>query len=80
MSYSLILKGGRVIDPSQNLDGVRDVAFADGKVAAIGDLGVARLEQMPSIADMAVERYGADIVLDGRLRYPPGDAEEPAHG
>ena len=36
MSYSLILKGGRVIDPSQNLDGVRDVAFADGKVAAIG--------------------------------------------
>lgn len=49
-------------------------------LAAIGDLGVARLEQMPSIADMAVERYGADIVLDGRLRYPPGDAEEPAHG
>ncbi len=31
----LILKGGRVIDPSQGLDGVRDVGFADGKVAAI---------------------------------------------
>lgn len=36
MSYELILKGGRVIDPSQNLDGVRDVAFAEGKVAAVG--------------------------------------------
>ena len=35
MSYSLILKGGRVVDPSQNLDGVRDVAFANGKVAVI---------------------------------------------
>jgi dihydroorotase len=31
----LILKGGRVIDPSQGLDGVRDVGFANGKVAAI---------------------------------------------
>ena len=35
MTYDLILKGGRVIDPSQNLDGVADVAFADGKVAAV---------------------------------------------
>lgn len=35
-SYDLILKGGRVIDPSQNLDGPSDVAFAGGKVAAVG--------------------------------------------
>ena len=32
----LVLKGGRVIDPSQVLDKVTDIAFADGKVAAIG--------------------------------------------
>ena len=31
----LILRGGRVIDPSQGLDGIRDVAFANGKVADI---------------------------------------------
>lgn len=31
----LILRGGRVIDPGQGLDGVRDVGFANGKVAAI---------------------------------------------
>ncbi len=36
MVYDLILKGGRVIDPSQGVDGVMDVAFAGGKVAAIG--------------------------------------------
>ena len=32
----LVLKGGRVIDPSQNLDGIADVVFADGKVKAVG--------------------------------------------
>ena len=36
MSYDLILRGGRVIDPSQKLDAVTDVAFAQGKVARIG--------------------------------------------
>ena len=33
----LVLKGGRVIDPSQGMDRVTDIAFAGGKVAAIGD-------------------------------------------
>jgi dihydroorotase len=33
----LVLKGARVIDPSQGLDKVTDIAFAGGKVAAIGD-------------------------------------------
>jgi dihydroorotase len=34
MTYDLILKGGHVIDPSQKIDAVMDVAFAGGKVAA----------------------------------------------
>ena len=33
----LVLKGGRLVDPSQGLDKVTDIAFAGGKVAAIGD-------------------------------------------
>jgi dihydroorotase len=37
MSFDLILKNGRVIDPAQSLDRITDVAFAAGKVAAIGD-------------------------------------------
>ena len=36
MTYDLILRGGRVIDPSQKLDSVTDIAFAGGKVAKIG--------------------------------------------
>ncbi len=33
--YSLVIKGGRVIDPSRKLDAVRDVAIAEGRIAAI---------------------------------------------
>jgi len=36
MAYELILRGARVIDRSQKLDAVTDVAFANGKVACIG--------------------------------------------
>jgi len=36
MVYDLILRGGRVIDPSQKLDTVTDVAFTAGKVARVG--------------------------------------------
>src|SRR5260221_11326911 len=32
----LVLKGGRVIDPSQGIDKVADVAFAAGKVVEVG--------------------------------------------
>jgi dihydroorotase len=34
MTYDLILKGGHVIDPSQKIDAIMDVAFTGGKVAA----------------------------------------------
>jgi dihydroorotase len=37
MPFELVLRNGRVIDPSQKIDGVTDVAFSGGKVAAIGD-------------------------------------------
>jgi dihydroorotase len=33
--YDLVLKGGVVIDPSQNLNGASDLAVQDGKIAAI---------------------------------------------
>ena len=35
-NHELILKGGRVIDPSQKIDGLSDVAFSGGKVSAVG--------------------------------------------
>ena len=33
--YDLIVKGGTVVDPSQNLHGISDVAIEDGKIAKI---------------------------------------------
>jgi dihydroorotase len=33
--YDLLIKGGRVIDPSVRLDAQRDVAIVDGRIAAI---------------------------------------------
>jgi len=43
LTPNLILRGGRVIDPSQKIDAIMDVAFQDGKVAAVGE----RLEAGP---------------------------------
>jgi dihydroorotase len=37
MAYDLLIKGGTVIDPSQGLNGERDIALADGKVASIAE-------------------------------------------
>lgn len=34
---TILIKGGRVIDPSQNLDAVTDVLIEDGKIAGIGE-------------------------------------------
>ncbi len=35
--YDLLLRGGHVIDPKNGLSAVRDVAIADGKVAAVAE-------------------------------------------
>jgi len=45
MPYDLLIKGGHVLDPGQNLDGQFDIAVSDGKIAAIEpiiDAGQAR--------------------------------------
>jgi dihydroorotase len=34
-TYDLVIRGGRVIDPSVGLDAVRDVAIAGGRIAAV---------------------------------------------
>lgn len=34
--YDLIVKGGRLIDPSRKLDAVRDLAISNGRIAAVG--------------------------------------------
>jgi dihydroorotase len=34
-TYSIIIKGGHVIDPKNNIDNVMDIAIKDGKIAAV---------------------------------------------
>jgi dihydroorotase len=54
MTYDLVLRGGRVIDPSQSIDRVADVAFASGTVAAVGE-GLAReAERVEDVAGKIV--------------------------
>ncbi|MCX6218477.1 amidohydrolase/deacetylase family metallohydrolase [Spirosoma sp.] len=60
--YSVVIKGGHVIDPKNNIDGIMDVAIADGKIAQVaksidtkGALQVVNAKGMyvtPGIIDM----------------------------
>jgi dihydroorotase len=53
--HDLILKGARVIDPSQNHDGVCDVAFAEGRVSGFGrDLPAGPATQVRDMAGAVV--------------------------
>ena len=69
--YDLIIKGGRVIDPSVRLDAIRDVAISGGRIAAVD----------PSIAEETTETLDAHgkLVVPGLLdihthcgRFPTG--------
>lgn len=76
MTPDLILTGGRVIDPSQGIDRVTDVAFTDGKTSAIGDAlprgpateirDVAGLIVTPGLIDMHTHVYwgGTSLGID----------------
>ena len=64
--YDLIVKGGRVIDPSQSLDQVADIAIADGKLAAITpDLDPKRAKRVISIPGSLVTPGLIDIHVHG---------------
>ncbi len=53
--YDLILEGGRVFDPSQGLDTVSDVAFADGRVADVGPgLAASEAREIRDVSDKLV--------------------------
>ena len=58
--YDLLLRGGRVICPASNIDGIRDVAIRDGRIAAV--------EQtiLPSSAAETIDVSGK-LVLPGLI-------------
>ena len=53
--YDLVVKGGRVIDPSRGLDAVRDVAIGNGRIAAVG-------QNIPAGAAEVVDASGKLVV------------------
>ena len=60
MTYDLILQDGHVLDPSQKLDGVTDVAFSGGKVARIGP-------NLKADSDCDVRKVSGAIVSPGLI-------------
>lgn len=60
MTYDVILRGGRVIDPSQSLDAVRDVAFSGLTVAAVG-------QGLPADKTTEVRDVSGRIVVPGLI-------------
>jgi len=72
--FDLLLTGGRLIDPAQNVDDTVDIAFADGRVAAIGhDLGEASYARdisgkivVPGLIDLHTHVYwgGTSLGVD----------------
>jgi dihydroorotase len=65
--YDLLLKGGHLIDPKNNISAVRDVAIADGRVAAVAAsinaadalkvVDVSGLYLTPGLVDIHVHVY-----------------------
>jgi dihydroorotase len=84
-SYDLLIKGGRVIDPAQKLNADRDVAIANGKIAALAaNLPANRAKEVfdargklvtPGLinAHAHLYRYGNSITVDPDLAgFPAG--------
>ncbi len=61
-TYDLLLKGGEVIDPSQDLHRYCDVAFRDGRVAAIDtDIAAVHAEEVIDVRGYLVTPGLIDI-------------------
>src|SRR5205823_5807128 len=67
---SLLLKGGRVIDPSRGFDQVADVLIQDGKIAAVGPgLGTPDGAEVRDVRNKVV----APGLVDVHVHQPRGD-------
>src|SRR6266700_2502802 len=59
-TFDLLLRGGRVIDPASGVDGLKDVAIRNGKIAAV------QSDILPTSAKDVVDVSG-NIVLPGLI-------------
>ena len=84
-TYNIVIKGGHVIDPANNLDGIMDVAVRDGKVAmvardidassAIQVVDASGLYVTPGLIDIHVHVFNGPYVdqqyMNGPNPVPP---------
>lgn len=62
MTYDLLLKGGHLIDPANNVDGPRDLALAGGRVAAVaGDIPAEKADRVIDVSGLVVMPGLVDI-------------------
>jgi dihydroorotase len=74
---SLLLTGGRVIDPSQGLDAVADVLILEGKIAALGPEAGARAPDKTERLDVAGLVLSPGLIdMHVHLREPGQSAKE----
>ena len=56
-TYDLLLTGGHLIDPSQKIDGIKDVGFKNGRVVEVSDkLDHALAEKFPTFLKILSHR------------------------
>src|SRR5262245_17251571 len=83
--FDLILRGGHLVDPSQSIDGKRDIAFAGSKVAGIADTitepatevrDISGLYVSPGLIDLHTHVYwgGTSIGVDAATVAQRGGA------
>jgi dihydroorotase len=74
---SLLLKGGRVVDPAQRLDGVADLLILNGKVAALGTEAAALTRpDVPTLDATGLVVCPGLIDMHVHLREPGQSAKE----
>lgn len=83
--YDLLLKGGHLIDPKNEIDGPMDVAIREGKIAAVAEtiaadratkvIPVAGMYVTPGLIDMHVHVFNGhtpgSYIADGPTSVPP---------
>lgn len=77
MSRGIVLRGGRVVDPSQDLDGPADVLVVDGRVEAVGDLSGPDDAEVVDVSGRVVAPGLVDVHV--HLREPGGEHKETIH-